>query len=105
MDSTHNLDALPYLDPVAAEATEWLVHCGEDGCGTGSGEFACLHHKLRKVLGLFKGLHEGARAGLHIEDKSIQTRGQFFAHDRCADEVRRLDGTGVVAQGVENAVS
>ena len=41
----HDVDALPYLNPVAGEAAEGLVHGGEDGGGACAGGFAGLDHE------------------------------------------------------------
>ena len=50
------------------------------------------------------GLHEGAAAGFDVEDQAVEIFGQFFAHDAGGDEVGGLDGAGVVAEAVEDAV-
>ncbi len=44
--ASHDVDALPHLDPVAGEAAEGLVHAGEKSHGAGAGGFAGLDHEL-----------------------------------------------------------
>jgi len=100
----HDVDAFPHFDPVAGEAAEGLFHSGEEGNGAGSGEGAGLDHKVGEVFGVVVGLHEGAGAGLDVEDEGVEVFGEFFAHDAGGDEVGRLDGADVVAEGVEDAV-
>ncbi len=100
----HDVDALPDLDPVAGEAAEWLVHAGEERDGAGAGGFAGLDHEFGEELRLVVGGHEGAAADLDVEDEGFEIFGEFFAHDAGADEEWGLDGAGVVAEGVEDAV-
>ena len=56
------------------------------------------------MAGVFVGGHEGAGAGFDVEDEGVEVFGEFLAHDAGGDEVGGLDGAGVVAQGVEDAV-
>jgi hypothetical protein len=100
----HDVDALPDLDPVAGEAAEGLVHGGEEGDGAGACGFAGLDHEFGKEFGLLVGGHEGTGAGFDVEDEGVEAFGELFAHDTGADEVGGLDGAGVVAEGVEDAV-
>ena len=56
------------------------------------------------MAGVVVGLHEGATAGLDVEDEGVEVFGELLAHDAGGDEVGGLDGAGVVAEGVEDAV-
>jgi len=100
----HDVDALPDFNPVAGEAAERLVHAGEERDGTGTGGLAGLDHELGEEFGAFVGGHEGAGADLDVEDEGVEGLGEFFAHDAGSDEEGRLDGAGVVAEGVEDAI-
>ena len=99
-----DVDALPDFEPVAGEAAEGLVHGGEEGDGAGAGGFAGLDHEVGEEAGVFVGLHEGSAAGFDVEDEAVEVFGEFLAHDAGGDEVGGLDGAGVVAEGVEDAV-
>ena len=100
-----DVDALPDLEPVTGEATEGLLHCGEEGNGAGSGGLAGLDHEFGEVPGIFIGLHESSGAGFDVEDQAVKVFGELLAHDAGGDEEGALDGAGVVAQPVENAIS
>ncbi len=100
----HDVDALPDFDPVAGEAAEGFFHGGEEGYGAGACQFSGLDHEVGEVFGVFVVLHEGAAAGLDVEDEGFEVFGEFLAHDAGGDEVGGLDGAGVVAEGVEDAV-
>ena len=80
------------------------VHGGEEGDGAGAGEGAGLDHEVGEVLGVVVVAHEGAAAGFYVEDEGVEVFGELFAHDAGGDEVGGLDGAGVVAEGVEDAV-
>ncbi len=49
--------------------------------------------------------HECARAGLHVKHERVSAFRQFLAHDRCANEIWTLDGSGDVAQRIQFSVS
>ena len=102
--AAHDADALPYFDPVAGEATERLVHCGEESGGAGACSFAGLDHEAGEKAGLVVGGHEGAGADFDVEDEGVEGLGELLAHDAGGDEEGRLDGAGVVAEGVKDAV-
>jgi len=101
----HDVDALPYFDPVAGESAQRFVVIGEEGDGVGAGGFAGLNHELGEELRLIVGGHEGAAADFDVEDEGVEVFGELFAHDAGADEEGGLDGAGVVAEGVKDAVS
>ena len=48
--------------------------------------------------------HEGAGAGLDVEDQRVEPGGELLRQDRGGDEVDQLDRAGDVADGVEAAV-
>ncbi len=100
----HDVDALPYLDPVAGEAAERLVHAGEKGYCAGVGSFAGLNHEPSEEFGSFVGGHEGAGADFDVEDEGVEAFGKLLAHNAGGDEEGGFYGAGVVAEGVENAV-
>ena len=100
----HDVDALPDFDPVAGEAAEGLVHGGEERDGAGAGGFAGVDHELGEEFGFFVGGHEGAGADFDVEHEGVEILGELLAHDAGGDEEGGLDGAGVVAEGVEDAV-
>src|SRR6202011_3165756 len=95
----HNVDALPYFDPVAGEAPEGLVHGGEQRHGAGSGEGAGLDHEVGEVAGVVVGLHECSAAGLDVENEGVEGLGEFLAHNAGGDAVGGDEGGGLADEG------
>jgi hypothetical protein len=79
-------------------------HGGEEGDGAGAGGSPVCDHEFGELQGFLVGGHEGAAAGLDVEDEGVEAFGELLAHDAGGDEVGRFDGAGVVAKGVEDAV-
>ena len=100
----HDVDALEDFEIVAGVAAEGLIHPGEEGDGVGAGRFSSLDHESGKEAGVVILFHEGAGACFDVEDESVEALGELLAHDACGDEVRGLDGAGVIAEAVEDAV-
>ena len=61
-------------------------------------------HELGELFGDGVGGHEGAGAYLDVEHEGVKGFGEFLAHDAGGDEEGRLDGAGVVAHAVEDAI-
>ena len=102
--AAHDVDALPYLHPVAGEAAKRLVHAGEEGDGAGAGGLAGTDHQLGQESGFFVSGHEGAGADLDVEDQGVEALGKLLAHNAGGDEERGFYCAGVVAESVEDAV-
>ncbi len=60
--------------------------------------------RLARSRACVDGGHEGAGADFDVEDEGVEAFGELLAHDAGGDEEGGLDGAGVVAQGVEEAV-
>jgi len=99
-----DFDALGDFEPVAGEAAERLLHAGEESDGRGAGAGSGLNHEGGQIAGCFERGEEGAGADLDVEHKGVKRLGELLAHDAGGDEKGRLDGAGVVAHGVEEAV-
>ena len=99
-----DLDALGDFDPVAGKAAEGLVHAREESDGLDAGFGAGLDHEAGEFAGLIDGGQECSGTDFDVEDESVERLGEFLAHDAGGDEEGRLDGAGVVAHGVEEAV-
>ena len=100
----HDVDALPYFNPVAGEAAERLVHAGEECDGASAGRLAGLDHKPGEEFGAFVGGHEGPGADFDVEDQSVEAFGELLAHDAGGDEEGGFYSAGVIAESVEDAV-
>src|SRR5436853_201441 len=97
--AAHDFNALEYLKRVADGRAEWLVHVGDERGHALAHLLARLNHELREVNGVFFLLHEGAAAGLHVEDERVYTLREFLTHDAGADERGTFDCSSDIAQG------
>ena len=97
-------DGLDEFDPVSGGVAERLAHVCEEGDGAGSGGFGSRDEQGSEEFGFGGIAEEGSGAGFDIEDQSVQAGGEFFAEDGGADESGGFDGTGAVAESVEDAV-
>ena len=66
-----------------------------------AGILANLHQGRCQLASALDGLHECARANLHVEHQRLGAFGKLLAHDRAGNQRDGLDRAGHIAQGVE----
>ena len=86
-----------HLERVAGGGGERLVHVGDERAGRAAGAVRHLDQRLGERAGVVQRRHEGAGAGLHVEDQRVEAGGELLRQDRGGDEVDRLDRAGDVA--------
>ena len=92
------------LERVAGGGGERLVHVGDERAGGAAGAGRDLDQRLGQGAGVVQGGHEGAGAGLDVEDEGVEAGGELLGEDRGGDEVDRLDRAGDVTDRIEAAV-
>src|SRR5271170_7133083 len=102
--AAEDIDSFPYLEPVAGEAAEGLVHVGEQGDSPGAGGFPGLDHERGEIERLCFRLEKCSGAGLYVQDQAVESGSKLFAHDRSADKVGALDRAAMVAERIDDPV-
>ena len=66
-----------------------------------AGILANLNQGRRQLASTLDGLHESARANLHVEHKRLGAFGKLLAHNRAGNQRDGLNRAGDIAQGIE----
>src|ERR1700752_317583 len=102
--ASQNLHDLDHFQRVANHLSERMVHVSDQCDDLLPHALARLHHEFSEESRILFALHEGAGACLHIEHEGIDALGKFLAHDRRANKIRTLDGSGYIAQRVKFSI-
>ena len=102
--AAQQFNTLGNLDPIAGSAAKGLAHVGHQGHSARSRSFSRRHHERCQELCIGALAQEGARARFNIQHQGIQSRGQLLTQDRRTDQPGTLDGSGAIAQGVEDTI-
>src|SRR6266511_1605409 len=102
--AAQDLHRLAHLDRVADQVAERLVHVGDQRGAAPPGRLPEPHAGVGQLGGGADVLHEGARAGLDVEQDAARSPRQLLAHHARGDQRGAGHRGGHVAQRVDGLV-